>query len=141
MDNYLPLPDAASQFGKPEQVLAELARNGIIRSIMLSGAVAVNENDLRAQIPLRERPEYAEFVHLVGQAISMSEAFRRYGVSHSTISRWVKRGVLQALKREGREVLIDEADVATCAKIYLDSGGAQGHWVFRGSSTYSKKRC
>ena len=141
MDNYIPISDAAIVLRTSEQVLKELAQNGIIRTVMLSGAVLVNDNDVRAQIPLRERPEYAAFAHLAGQTISMSEAFRRYGVSHSTISRWVKRGVLQAIQRLGREVLIDEAEVATCAKIYLAAGGDKGRWVFKGNSTYSKKRC
>lgn len=141
MDTYLSLTEASHLMNLPVQVLTELAQKGIIRTAMLSGAVLVNENDVKAQIPLTERPEYKEFASLAGCPISMSEANRKYGVGHSTISRWVKRGVLAAMARPGREVYVDEAEVATCAKIYHASGGTKGKWVFLGNSTYSKKTC
>ncbi len=141
MDTYLPISEAAQRLHLSEQDLTKLAQKGIIRTAMLAGAVLVNENDVQAQIPLQERPEYQEFAALAGQLISLSEANRRYGISHVTISRWIKRGVLEAKNRTGREVYVDEAEIATCAKIYKESNGGQGHWVFLGNSTYSKKTC
>lgn len=141
MDTYLPISEAAKLLKLSEHDLTKLTQNGIIRTAMLSGALLLNENDVQAQIPLRERPEYAEFTALAGHQISLSEGNRRYGISHATISRWIKRGVLTAIKRTGREVYVDEAELATCAKIYHASGGGQGRWVFHGSTTYSKKTC
>ena len=143
MENYLPLPDAARMIHIPEQVLKQLVQMGIIRATMLSttGVVLVNERDVISKTPIKQRPEYAQFAHLAGQEISLSECKRRYGVSHATLSRWVKKGFIAKLGHDGRAVLVDEAEAATYALIYKNSGGGQGRWVFSGDgTTYSKKR-
>lgn len=139
MDTYLSLTEAARITQVSEQVLNELVLSGKLRSVMLSDqSILVNSKDITVQIPITARPEYAAFAHLAGVAISMSEAARRYGVNQQSISRWVRDGLITRIGTHGRQVLIDEAQVATAAKIYIEAGG-QGRWVFRDGLPYSKK--
>ena len=59
-----------------------------------------------------------EFANLQGQAISLSDASRKYKVQQPTFSRWIKSGHLSILANDGYRTMIDEAEAAYCAKIY-----------------------
>ncbi len=107
--------------------------------MLTNGSYLVNSKDVTVTIPITARREYAAFSHLAGTPISMSEAARRYGVAQQTISRWVRDGLIERLGVNGRQVLIDEAQAATAAKIYMDAGGGHGKWVFHDGLPYQKK--
>ena len=64
--------------------------------------------------------------HLKGTAITITRAAEKYDLPQSTISRWVKAGHIQVLRKEGRRVFIDEGDVAYCVAVYKAVGGGQG---------------
>lgn len=68
-----------------------------------------------------------EFANLQGQAISLSDASRKYNVLPSHLSRWVKSGYIKVLDSDGYRLMIDESEAAYCAKIYqqklVDHGG------------------
>lgn len=139
-DTYLSVGEALQITQVSERVLSELVLSGKIRTVMLTnGSYLVNSKDVAVKIPLTARAEYLPYAHLAGVAISMSEAARRYGVAQQTISRWVRDGLIARLGINGRQVLIDEAQTATAAKIYLDAGGGHGRWVFKDGLPYQKK--
>jgi predicted site-specific integrase-resolvase len=140
VDTFLTLSEAARFMQVSEEALKQLASSGSIRSIMLAttGAILVNAKDLRSQGGLKDQPEYSQFAGLAGQAVSLSEAGRRYGVLQSTISRWVRDGLIERLGQDGRQVLIDEAQVATASAIYKSTGG-RGSWVFKSGKVYTRK--
>jgi len=87
-----------------------------------------------------QTPEYKEFEHLKGHPISQSAAARKYDVPQASISRWVARGLIARLGMDKNRVLIDEADIAYCAKIAHDNAGS-GKWLFNHDGTpYNPKR-
>lgn len=55
--------------------------------------------------------------------ISQSEASRKYGVTQSSISQWVRHGYIPVLLRTKREVYIDEARLVEVIKCYKASPG------------------
>jgi transposase len=68
--------------------------------------------------------------------ISQVEAARKYGVSQSQISRWVKQGLIRVLRpgRRGQPYELAEEDVARLAAIYHEEAarsphGFKGRWI------------
>lgn len=139
MDTYLTISEASKITHLSTDVLNKLALSGKIRTVNTPSEILVHQEDIVTTLPLRDRAEYAEFAHLAGVKVSMSEAGRRYNVDQKTISRWVKKGMIDHLGELGRQVFIDEAQIATAAKIYNAARGHQGAWVFRSGMPYSKK--
>lgn len=142
MESYMSVSEAAAVLQvEPDVVLNKLVKSGMIRTIMLSatGQLLVNVSDLRSAAGISGQPEYARFSHLAGQTISLSEASRRYAVGQTTISRWVKSGLLRRMGTHGRQVLVDEAEVATACHIFT-AGGSQGKWIFKGGRVYVRKQ-
>lgn len=139
MDTYLTIFEAAQITHVSQDVLNKLVLLGRIRTVNTPTQILVNQADIVTTLPIRERPEYAQFAHLAGIKISMSEAARRYNVKQQTISRWVRDGMIERLGVDGRQVLVDEAQMATAAAIYNASGGGQGKWIFHSGFPYSKK--
>jgi excisionase family DNA binding protein len=127
------------------RALTLLISNGNMSAVRLpDGSLAVSEERAKRGVvkPTRKEdlPEYRDHAHLKGVEIGVNEASRRYGVSNRTIGRWVKQGYIACLRRDGQRVLIDEADVAYCARIHRTRGG-QGRWLFNQDGTpYTPKR-
>lgn len=67
-----------------------------------------------------------EFRHLQGQAISLSDASRRYGVKQPTITRWIQAGHIKVLADQGYRIMIDESEAAYCAMIYREKLKSHG---------------
>ncbi len=72
----------------------------------------------------------SRFTHLEGCEISISEASRRYNLATSTLSKWAKRGHIRILRRTGKEVYLNESDVAYAHAIYLVKGTTKGKSLF-----------
>jgi hypothetical protein len=70
------------------------------------------------------------------------EAGKKYEVL-SSIYGWVKSGYIRVIKdniKQGQKKLVDEADVAYCAKIYYEQGGKRGARLFdEGGNPYQLK--
>jgi len=76
----------------------------------------IYDDDLAAYVADRDiTPE--KFKHLRGNLMNMNQASLNYGVSSSTIHRWVQRGLLKLREDTGNEKLVDEADVAYMAAL------------------------
>lgn len=122
------LPSAARKLGISEAELRALIEKGKINlGISPSGEIVVTEDDnkvgdVNEQLAAIRRDS---FEHLRGQQISITDATDKYAIGgRVTVWEWVKRGYVRVLETgqgrgRGSRMLLDEADVAYCAKIYL----------------------
>ena len=78
---------------------------------------------------IEDLPEFQANEHLIGQAIHMGDASRKYGIPHPTLSRWAKKGFIPVLGKDGQKTLLDEGYVAYCATVYKNNPG-QGKRIF-----------
>jgi len=78
---------------------------------------------------MEETPEYKKHAALRGQPIHVSQAAREYDIPHPTISRWVKKGYIKTLGKDGNKLLLDWSYVAYCAEVYKTRKG-KGKWIF-----------
>jgi predicted site-specific integrase-resolvase len=95
-NTYTPLSQAALKYNLSEQSLLEWVKSGRIASAPLpTGELLVAEQDVAPSFNINRE----DFKHLRGQKISMSEASRKYGISHANFSRWAKTGYIKILDR------------------------------------------
>ena len=125
LPQFIPLGEAVQRYGIPEETLKRAVESGTIRAVQLGEEVAVREGDVE-KIVIRKK----DFEHLRGTPINLLSASRKYGISHRTLRRWVQAGYIALLGREGRKVLVDEADVAYRVEIYRRLGGGRGRRIF-----------
>ena len=143
LPQLLPLEEAAAQTGLDVATLRNLVEQGKVMAGTLPGGeivVAVQEgkvvqvetNGNQNPKPRRKEdtPEYQAVAHLKGHPIWIREAARKYGVYSQTISGWVQRGLIRRLGKDGKKVLVDEADVAYCVAIYRRRGAKRGQRLF-----------
>jgi len=138
---FIPLPEAARKYNLTEDVLTQLVQDGRIEAAQLpTGDVVVSDTALD-QAKTKEQIIDEKFRHLQGRALSMSESSRKYGIAHPTVYRWVKKGYIKRLGREGTKVLIDASEMAYCAEVYRLEGGRQGKRIFdRDGNPYQLKQ-
>jgi hypothetical protein len=143
METYIPISDAIRLYNLGETMLHQWVTSGIIRSAMLSNGIIVNDIDIQSHLPRDEQPQYKKVAHLSGVPIGIREGGRKYSVPSPTISVWVDRGYIKVLGNKtvlgGHQKLIDEADLAYCAALYLEDP-RQGRKLFNSDGTpYHKK--
>lgn len=130
LERFITLEQAADQLHLDQAGLARLIDDGSLRAALLpDGSIGVSQTSVQALLPREDLPDYQDFAHLKGEPISISEASRKYGIHTSTLTRWMQRGYIARIGKDGRRTLLDEADVAYCAKVYLSDSG-QGKWLF-----------
>ncbi len=136
---YITISEAAQRIGttkaKLNKWLSDDANKYQVDAVQLSdGKIVVAESVISKLRPLLGKKEnlalYQSFDHFEDNPISMSAAARKYSISQPTISRWTKRGYIKRLNKTGREVLINEQDVAYCVAVYEEQNGGRGRQVF-----------
>ncbi len=127
----LPIEAAARQWGLSVDELRQRAEAGMIKLYITTVDGRKIEMVEAPERPLRKEdlPEYQKHAHLRGVPTWISRAAREYGIPQPTISKWVRKGLIRILGRDGNKKLIDSADVAYCAEIYRRRGG-RGRWLF-----------
>lgn len=105
-----------------------------------SGEVAVLPVTTQEMPKTKDQIIEEEFSDLTDKSISLSEASRKYSkdgikLSHTNFSYWVKAEIIEVKERDGFRVMVREADVAYCAKIYKEKfeqngGNLQGVRLF-----------
>lgn len=98
-------------------------------AVMTDGTIGISQQSVNELLPKEALPEYQENEELRGTPISINEAGRKYKLNTSTLTRWMQRGLIRQLGKDGRKTLLDEADVAYCARVYKSNSG-QGKWAF-----------
>lgn len=140
LPRFISVTEAARRLGLPARDLYRMVDAGKIKAAEINGVTVVSEESVEKRIPQpspvkkEDLPEYKKFAHLHKEKIWISEAARKYGVPATTISGWVKSGILPRAGVEKNRIILDEQDVAYCAEIYHKHGG-QGKWVFNSDGT------
>ena len=130
LDLFITPEQAAKQLGLDLDSILKLADEGKLRAaVMTDGTIGISQQSVNELLPKEALPEYKENEQLRSVPISINEAGRKYKINTSTITRWMQRGLIRQLRKDGRKTLLDEADVAYCARIYQSNSG-QGKWVF-----------
>jgi excisionase family DNA binding protein len=135
-----PDPSRLELYITPEQAARRLEVNvdsvyqsvdeGKLRAaVMTDGTIGISQQSVNELLPKEALPEYQENEELRGTPISINEAGRKYKLNTSTLTRWMQRGLIRQLGKDGRKTLLDEADVAYCARVYKTNSG-QGKWAF-----------
>lgn len=101
------------------------AERGIIQIVI--------KNKLPTQI--EDTPEYKKHKDLAGQPIHISEAARKYKIPHPTISRYVTKGIIKTLGKDGNKVLLDESFVAYVKEVIKRKKAGQGKSFFNKDGT------
>lgn len=130
LELYITAEQAARQLGIDSDSVFQLADEGKLRAaVMTDGSIGISQQSVNDLLPKESLPEYRENEDLRGVPISINEAGRKYKINTSTLTRWMQRGLIRRLGKDGRKTLLDEADVAYCARVYQTNSG-QGKWVF-----------
>ena len=115
MKTYRHLVDAATQYDIEPEKLRELVEEKAIRAQYLQNEhgkqLIVLDRDVRAWVADRD-VTCEQFKHLDGTPIMLSEAAKKYGFSTSSLWRWIGQEHIRVIKRVGKRVFLDEADIA-----------------------------
>jgi hypothetical protein len=129
LPQLLPLPEAARELGLTEAELRARVDAGTIAAGRLpDGEIVVSKDNLETNsatdINTRLRAiKREDFEHLRGQAITVTEAAKKYSKKHGikiiqrTINVWANRGYVRVIT-PGYKKVLDEADIAYCAAIH-----------------------
>ncbi|WP_298007555.1 helix-turn-helix domain-containing protein [Anaerolinea thermophila] len=123
---FIPLSEAARKYGLEEACLRQLIEKGKIKAAMIAGEMVVSEEevkkraeqDLISGVTKEDLPEYQRFSQLSGVGIGINEAAKKYNIPYTTLYRWLKRGFISTIGRDGQKVLINEQEVAFCEFFY-----------------------
>ncbi len=119
-----------TKLGIETEAVYQLVDEDLLRAaIMTDGTIGISQQSVHDLLPKEALPEYRENEELRGSPISINEAGRKYNLNTSTLTRWMQRGLIRQLGKDGRKTLLDEADVAYCARVYHANSG-QGKWIF-----------
>jgi len=110
MKTYLDLEEASEKYGLDPGHLQRLARDGQIRTGQYGDKLLLLEDDVANEAA--RMIDKNEFAHLENEVIGAGEAARKYGFTLGSLLRWAARGYIRIEGREGRQVLLNEADVA-----------------------------
>jgi len=139
LEYYITPEQAAKQLGLDLDSIYQLADEGKLQAaVMTDGSIGISQISVNNLLPKEALPDYQLNAGLKGVPISINEAGRKYKLNTSTLTRWMQRGLIHQLGKEGRKTLLDEADVAYCARVYRQNSG-QGKWAFDDSGRPYKK--
>jgi hypothetical protein len=99
-----------------------------LKALIDRGIIRVMNNQPLPQT-IEDTPEYRKHLGLKGVEISINEAARKYGLHARTISRWVQKGVIVILRRNGQAKLLDESYVAYAVEV-KNLRPSPGNWIF-----------
>ena len=124
---YLSLEEVARKYDLRKKVLTQLIEAGMIETRQTPAGellVVADKNGNGQEPQTKEEIIAKEFAHLRDKTISASEASRRYSDSQikiypSRFSDWAKAGYITS-EFDGYRLLLNEAEVAYCAKIYRE---------------------
>jgi len=121
LPTFIPLPEASARFNIPPKTLHSLINSGTLTAVQLpDGGILVDQNQVE-KLETKHDIINRKFPHLVGHGITISQAADKYDVPRSTVEAWVSRYQYVSIVDDSiYPKLIDEADVAYCAKAFHD---------------------
>ena len=142
LPSYISLNEAGKRLGLNPIRLQDLILTGTLNAARIKGETVVDEekvDEIVSKPKKEDLEEYKQFARLAGEKISVSDAARKYGVSHGTLSRWAKAKYIERLSEDGYRTYLNEQDVAYCIFVYEKRGG-QGKRVFNKDGTPYKTK-
>ena len=140
LPTYIPIADAADKYGYDLDELKKMAQSGKINAAVLPGGdMVVSESSIKGNLRKEDLPEYKQFIKLKGTGLGLRESADEYNLPVSTLRGWVTKKIVSTIGIDGRKTLLDQADVAYCAKIYHAIGG-QGKRIFNLDGTPYKPK-
>ncbi len=137
ISEFVTLQDAAQMAGLPLETLTTLVQTGKTRAARFNGEVLISVSQVkkarRASVGKVSAPEVdrAQFKHLDGRAIRLSDAAIKYDISKKNLSVWARKGLVHVLERGPKIVLLNEADIAFADAFARANGGTyMGKRVF-----------
>jgi len=118
------IEDAARKYEIPVGVLEKLIKEHLIR-VRNNGERLLFEEDVQAMQHLSR----TKFKHLENKGITLSEAEERYGIPTGTTSRWAQKKKIRVVKRVGRRLYVNEADVAYAKLLGEELGMRKGKGI------------
>ena len=113
LEYYITPEQAAKQLGLDLDSIYQLADEGKLQAaVMTDGSIGISQISVNNLLPKEALPEYQLNADLKGVPININEAGRKYKLNTSTLTRWMQRGLIHQLGKEGRKTFLDEADVA-----------------------------
>jgi len=99
-----------------------------------NGGLAVAEEDVKVLAIGRDE-------QLEGKAIRVTEAAKKYGVSHQSLNNWAEYGYIRIIEQSPKLLLLDEADVKQAAAIFKKAKEKTGSpvragWILKRSMQY-----
>ena len=137
LPNFISLTEAGERLGLNSMRLQDLIRAGTLNAARIKGETVVDEKkveEIATQPKKRDLEEYKQLAYLAGKKIWLSEAARKYDISHVTLSHWIVAGYIKRLDDDGYRVYLNEQDIAYCATVYEKRKG-QGKRVFNKDGT------
>ena len=142
LPSYISLNEAGRRLDLNLLRLQDLIRAGTLNAARIKGETVVDEekvDEIVSKPKKEDLEEYKQFAHLAGNQVSVSDATRKYGVSHGTLSRWAKAKYIKRLNSDGYRTYLNEQDVAYCIFVYEKRGG-QGKRIFNKDGTPYKTK-
>lgn len=84
---------------------------------------------------LEETSQFKKHVKLIGTPIHLAEACRKYNIALSTLSQWVKRGLIKKLDPDKNKIMLDEAYVAYAVEVLRSHKQSKGSRIFDKNGT------
>ena len=121
MKIFYPVPYAAQKWGEyglDETEINRLIADGELDThlVELDGKdlTVIADSDIRNIAA--ERIDRAQFAHLEGIEINSSDAAKKYSFYPTSLLRWAALDYIKVLRRQGKTIYLNEADVAFARK-------------------------
>ena len=107
LEYYITPEQAAKQLWLDLDAIYQLADEGKLQAaVMTDGRIGISQISVNNLLPKEALPEYQLNAGLKGVPISISEAGRKYKLNTSTLTRWMQRGLIHQLGKDGRKTLL-----------------------------------
>ena len=107
LEYYITPEQAAKQLGLDLDSIFQLADEEKLQAaVMTDGSIGISQISVNNLLPKEALPEYQLNAGLKGVPISINEAGRKYKLNTSTLTRWMQRGLIHQLGKEGRKTLL-----------------------------------
>ncbi len=130
---YVPFEESLRRFAVDGETLRQAVERGEVKAITIDGTLAVAEEDVRV-LSIRVNL-WRQVRHLEGVPIGVRDAYQKYGLSPTTLYRWIESGYIRVMKEttgkgRGKKRILNEADVAYADLLRRRLGGRKGKRFF-----------
>jgi len=132
-DSFLTIEMAVEQFKLSRVVLKKAIREQRIRTARLGDALILSQTDV-ADLAGQIKVDRSDFARYESEGVTLAEATRKYGFSHSTLCQWIGQGHIRKVPNsKGRSrYLLCRADLEYARRLADIKGLTPGKSLFAG---------